>query len=114
MSLRDAAPRVAGVAGASGSFGALVAAALLPKCPLCVAAWLAALGVGAAWRLPLAEGVRPIAVALAVVVLAAFARSEWSRRQPRARGKITPCARHEARASACATFRPTRGGEPNA
>lgn len=62
MSPRDGARRVA---GASTSIGALVAAALLPKCPLCIAGSLSAIGLGAAASATLAPIAQPLAIALA-------------------------------------------------
>ena len=65
------------VASASASIGAVVVAALIPKCPLCVAAALSAIGVGAS----LAPIVRPVGLVVAAVALAAAARVEWRRRK---------------------------------
>jgi hypothetical protein len=71
------------------SVGTLVAVALLPKCPLCVAATLSALGVGAAAAGTLAPFVRPLGFALIVAAWAAVAWSErrrWLARRERSRG----------------------------
>jgi hypothetical protein len=62
MSPRDG---VRPIAGASTSIGALLVAALLPKCPLCIAASLSAIGVGAAAGAALAPIARPLALAAA-------------------------------------------------
>jgi hypothetical protein len=53
----------------------LVAAALLPKCPMCLAAWLSALGAGAS----VAHGAAPLVIRLARVLLVA-AVAWWSTR----------------------------------
>ena len=80
MPRREAARRAA---GASASLGAIALAALIPKCPLCVAAALSALGLGAAVSASLAPVVRPIGRALAVVALVLAARAECRRRRRR-------------------------------
>jgi hypothetical protein len=89
--LRDGARRVA---RASASIGALVLAASIPKCPLCVAAALSAAGAGATLGTSLAPFARPLAVALAVAALVAFFTGEWLRRKRRARRRS--CCAHEA------------------
>ena len=52
------------------SAGAFVLAILLPKCPLCVAAWAAALGLGAVAQrflaFPLSSSLRPWLIVLLV------------------------------------------------
>jgi len=78
MSPRDGVRRAA---RASASIGALVAAALLPKCPLCVAAVLSALGIGASVSASVAPALRPLGIAVAVLALVLFARGEWRRRR---------------------------------
>jgi hypothetical protein len=65
-----------------------VAAALVPKCPLCVAAALSALGVGAAVAHGVAPLLRPVAMALAVGLALA---SGW-----RAFVATSPCSRRSA------------------
>lgn len=80
MSRRDGVRRVA---RASASIGAIVVAVLIPKCPLCIAAWLSAIGVGATLGLTLAPVVRPSVIALAVLALVVVARGEWRRRRRR-------------------------------
>jgi hypothetical protein len=52
-----------------------IALAALPKCPLCIAGYRAALGVGAGVAAPLASALLP--VARAAVVLAAVAGALW-------------------------------------
>jgi len=81
MSLRDGVRRVA---SASTSIGAIVVAALIPKCPLCIAAALSAIGVGATLASSLAPIVRPIGIGLAVVALIVLGSGEWRRRKQRA------------------------------
>jgi hypothetical protein len=81
MSLRDGVRRVA---SGSASIGAIVVAALIPKCPLCVAAALSAIGVGATVGSSLAPIARPIGFALAAVALVASGIGEWRRRRRRA------------------------------
>lgn len=73
--------RVGRIGRGAASLGAIVAAALIPKCPLCVAAALSAIGVGASLGAMLAPIVRPLGFALAVIALAAAARGEWQRRK---------------------------------
>lgn len=78
MSLRDGARRIA---GASTSIAALAAAALLPKCPLCIAAALSTFGVGAAIGGALAPFARPFGIAVAIIALLALAWPARSRRK---------------------------------
>ena len=78
-------PEVVGrTAGASTAIGALAAGALLPKCPLCIAAALSALGFGTAVGGALAPYVRPAALVVAVFAAAAFGRAAWRRRKRQA------------------------------
>ena len=61
---------------ALSSAGTLVLAALVPKCPLCVAAALSACGLGASAASAVAPAVRPVAfalVAVATITLVLFA-----------------------------------------
>lgn len=57
---------------ATGSVGTFVLAALVPKCPLCVAAALSAWGVSATAASAVAPGVRPVAFALAGLAAASL------------------------------------------
>ena len=61
--------------GVASSVGAVLCALLLPKCPLCVAAWLGAAGLGAGAATLVAPLVRPAALLLAAMALLALA---WS------------------------------------
>jgi hypothetical protein len=61
-------PRRARLAWAAAPWIALAA---LPKCPLCIVAYLSAIGVGAGIAAPLASAVLPAARAAAVVALVA-------------------------------------------
>ena len=49
--------------GASGCAGSGVLLALLPKCPLCLAAYLG-LWMGASWTMPLAREAKPVLLAV--------------------------------------------------
>jgi len=71
--------RSALAAGGATSLGTLVAVALLPKCPLCVAALLSGLGLGAAATGRLAPLARPLGIALVAAALLAVAWVEWRR-----------------------------------
>lgn len=79
----------------AASLGSLAAMALLPKCPVCVAAWLAAFGVGGGIASTVAPFVRPLVFTLAVV---AGARLAWvlctarKRVAPRVTGGCPACA----------------------
>jgi hypothetical protein len=50
-----------------------IALAALPKCPLCIVAYLSAIGIGAGIAAPLAGALIPIARVAAVVSVAAIA-----------------------------------------
>lgn len=63
--------------------GSTVAAILVPKCPLCIAAYLTLCGVGAGWAAVVAPVVRPAAFALSVVSLAALVVTIVRRRRSR-------------------------------
>ena len=68
------------VGRAASSFGAALIAILVPKCPLCVAAYLAGFGLSAAAAARAAVFVRPSALVLAAVTLVALAFGVWQRR----------------------------------
>ncbi len=60
--------------GASGCTGSGVLLALLPKCPLCLAAYLG-LWMGASWATPLAREAKPVLLTVfAVSVIALLVR----------------------------------------
>ncbi len=65
------------------SLASTVLLALVPKCPLCVAAVLSSLGLGAAAASFLGPLLRPFAILLVLVAIAALAMGE--RRRFRAR-----------------------------
>jgi hypothetical protein len=71
--------------GAASGIGAALLAVLVPKCPLCVAAWLTALGVGATGAGLIAPLVRPAALALILVatVLAVVWSVQYEQRSAR-------------------------------
>ena len=69
------------VARAAPSFGAALVALLVPKCPLCVAAYLAAFGLSASASHSAAPFVRPLALAIAAVASLALALAVWRNRK---------------------------------
>ena len=77
MPLRDRLRRLASIVG---SLGTIILAALIPKCPLCVAAALSAVGLGATIGASLAPIVRPVAFVCAAIALLASVRVVWRRR----------------------------------
>jgi hypothetical protein len=88
-----AAPRRASLSRPSRlSWGALasgVALALLPKCPLCLAAYLTMLGLGTGAAASLAQVLHPLAALVAVLVLALFVVRLAQRTQRFAQARIT-------------------------
>ena len=87
--------RRARIASRSTSAVAILAAALVPKCPLCVIAMLSALGLSSAWATFLGGVARPLVFTLAgtAVVLVGF--FEFRRLAPRRRAhrSASCCAR---------------------
>lgn len=81
------------VAGPVTSVALALGAALLPKCPLCIAAALSALGVGAAVSHGVAPWLRPLAIAFSAVVAIAWM---WRTRRTSA---------HRAASADCCTGR---------
>jgi hypothetical protein len=69
--------------------GSTVLVALAPKCPLCVAAVLSSLGLGAAAASLLGPLVRPLAIAFALGAVAALVAGE--RRRLHARRSVHSC-----------------------
>ena len=74
----------------ASSLGTLLAAAFVPKCPLCVAAMLSAIGVGTGAASTIAPVVRPLMFGLALAALALLVRSEWRRLRARRAGTSSP------------------------
>ncbi len=77
MSRPDARALARRASGAATTVGTIAALVLAPKCPLCVAAWLSALGIGAAGAGLLAPWVRPVGFAVAAAGVVALAWAEW-------------------------------------
>jgi hypothetical protein len=74
------------------SWGAVVsgvALALLPKCPLCLAAYLTVFGVGTGAAASLAQVLHPVTALVAVVVLALFVVRLARRAQRFAEARVT-------------------------
>lgn len=82
------------VFGGGSSAFAFLALVLAPKCPLCIAALLSGLGLGAGVAGSIAPLLRPLAFALGGLALVWLARVEWRARRARERGE-------SARISAC-------------
>jgi hypothetical protein len=84
---------------AASTLGALLSLVLLPKCPLCIAAYLTSLGFGVSASAFAAPLVRPLAAALAATAFVALGYGLW---------------RHQRRAPGCWRCPPTpRVVEPN-
>jgi hypothetical protein len=83
--------------GAAG-IGALVLAAVIPKCPVCVAAALSALGLGTALSGSIAPFARPGGFALCALVLFA-AGFAWRKRRRRAIAASLPPLRASTRST---------------
>ena len=66
---------VLGRMGGGSTVGAVLAALLLPKCPLCIAALLGAAGVGATSAALVAPWLRPACIVLAVMGAMVFLAS---------------------------------------
>ena len=73
---------------AATSLGGLIALALLPKCPLCAAAYLTALGLSASIAAVLAPFLRLAAMLLVVAALLACLFALWRTRE---RGAAASC-----------------------
>jgi hypothetical protein len=72
------------------SLAAIVGTALVPKCPLCVAAALSALGLGAAIAQRVAPFVRTLGFAIGAAALVTLMVLEWG---PWRRRRGAACAR---------------------
>jgi hypothetical protein len=78
-----------GRSGLASSLGAGLGAVLLPKCPLCVAAVLSSLGLGATAAGLLAVVLRPAALTLAGAGLIVVAWAAWRARRGCQRSRST-------------------------
>ena len=78
------------------SLAAIVATALVPKCPLCVAAALSALGLGAAIAQQIAPFVRTLGFTMGAVALVTLIVLEWRRRRGPACGRCASAHRQGA------------------
>ena len=74
------------------SLGAVAATALVPKCPFCIVAILSAAGIGGAGAHHVAPLLRPLAIALALIVAVSLV---WAERR-RGRQHAPPCCRQPA------------------
>lgn len=80
MSIRRPHELIATLLRAAPSLGAALVAVLIPKCPMCVGAYLASFGFGAAAAASAAPLVRPALFMLAGVSLVIAALMAWRRR----------------------------------
>ncbi len=78
----DGANRLERTGSAASSLGAALGLIFLPKCPLCIAAYLASFGLSAGVTAIAAPLVRPLAVTLLLMALAVLFRNGWRRRKP--------------------------------
>ena len=78
------------------SIGTIAAALLLPKCPMCIAVALSAIGLGGSFGAAVAPLLRPVAIALGGLALLTLAWAEVRRRRARASGDC--CAARAGRA----------------
>jgi hypothetical protein len=100
-------PRV--LSSAARAAAATLGVALLPKCPLCIAAYLTSFGLGSAAAAVAAPLLRPFAWLLAGASFLALAGSAWRKlRVPRA----APEAQVQSAGGCCAALSPRRLVEP--
>jgi len=83
-----------GMTGAATSIATAIAAALVPKCPLCIAAALSAFGLGAAAAHGVAPWLRPLAFALAASVAVSAAWAAQRRQRARRADAAGCCGGH--------------------
>jgi len=105
--------RRAGARRAATSIGGLIALAVLPKCPLCVAAYLTALGLSASIAALLAPFLRLGALLVVVLALLAGLFALWRTRERQAAPACCPGSTHPARREPtfCASSRAGSGHE---
>jgi hypothetical protein len=84
------------VARAGRAIAAALGLVLLPKCPLCIAAYLVSFGVGTSAAALAAPLVRPLAVLLAATAFLALLAGVW-----RGTTKRPPPAERRSRATRC-------------
>jgi hypothetical protein len=77
---------------AAAAIATVIAAVLLPKCPVCIAAYLAALGLGAGAAHGAAPFVRPVVFAVASFAAVALVLGLWRVRRGRAAERC--CGHH--------------------
>ena len=80
---------------AASSAGATLGLLLLPKCPLCVAAYLVSLGVGVEAAHDAAPLVRPLAWLLVLGALSALGLALWQARRRPSRSDACCCVSHD-------------------
>jgi hypothetical protein len=86
-----ASGKVARISGVLSSLSGAAGLLLLPKCPLCVAAWLSAAGLGAGGASLIAPLLRPLSASFAIAALVSFV---WAvRRASRATQPPVCCRR---------------------
>ncbi|MES1184283.1 MAG: hypothetical protein ABUL60_10735 [Myxococcales bacterium] len=84
------------MARAGRAIAAALGLVLLPKCPLCIAAYLVSFGVGTGAAALAAPLIRPLAMLLAGTALLALLASAW-----RAKAKRAQPAERRSRAACC-------------